>query len=128
VRTPEPIYAQWLAFVTITGTVYEETLEHSITRAMMMGLTPRLTPSVLKVCRELRLLRAGQTIPLPLLVFLCNSVLPILPISSAQKIFRLTTFVFRKSLLGRLGQKVAGRFGGGKAATSWYEGYRNAGS
>jgi hypothetical protein len=124
VRTPESIHERWMIFFEKTSSPYEETLEHTVSRALYMGLRPRLTAAAITACRQHHAVRANQTIPLPVLKFLCNRLLPALPLAWAQKTFRLSSFLFRKSLVGRLRRRA----GGAKNTRSWYEDYRNAGT
>ena len=71
------ILVQLCVQVGIRGT--EETLEHSVELALAMGLRPRLTDQVLRACKKYKCVRRHGTIPLPLLVLLCNFFLPNFP-------------------------------------------------
>lgn len=125
VRTPEAIHEYWSTFVTKWSNAYEETLENYYMHALSIGLIPRLTRAALRACRDYRSVRIHRTIPLPLLVFLCNFLLPVLPTAWARKIFRLFSFLCRGSLLPRVRSRVVRLFGGTDSRRSWYEEYRH---
>lgn len=120
--TPEVVHNHWCKFVEKTDSAIAETLEHSVTRSLLMGLRPRLTSEMIGACKKYKPIRAGRTIPLPILFLLCNIVLSVVPIGVAEKVFRGVSFLFRKSLLKRI--RTRNIFGGHKPSRSWYEDYR----
>jgi glycosyltransferase involved in cell wall biosynthesis len=89
VRTPESVHAYWIRFRSELRTGLETSLEYSVICALWYGLRPRLTKAVVRACKDARIIRTGRTIPLPILICLCNFLLPLLPIVLARKIFRL---------------------------------------
>ena len=126
VQTPQGVHEYWSNFVSKWGSRYEETLEHSVELALAMGLRPRLTDQVLRACKKFKCVRRHGTIPLPLLVLLCNFFLPNLPIGWAHNIFRFFSFMYRPSLLYRVGRRLSRLPGGPQARNSWYSEYRHA--
>ena len=126
VRTPEAIHEYWSTFETKWRYGYEETLEIAVSRALAIGLRPPLSKAVVQLYRSYRSVRIFRTIPLPILVFLCNFLLPVLPIAWAQNIFRFFSFLFRRSLLHRVRTRVVRLFGGADESRSWYGEYRSA--
>ena len=125
-RTPEVIHEYWSTFVSKWGSGYEETLERAISLALSIGLRPRLTKAVLRACRDYRSVRTLGTIPLSLMVFLCNYIFQVVPIEWARNIFDLFSFLFRASLLSRMRRKIICFFGGkDDRRRSWYSEYRN---
>jgi len=122
-RTSEVIHEYWATLMTKWSAGYEETLEHAVMRALSIGLRPQLTETVLRACRDCKLVRARRTIPLTLLVFLCNYLLPVIPAVLATKVFRLFSFLCRGSLLSRVRRRVARLFGLNDGPIG-YEGYR----
>jgi hypothetical protein len=126
VRTPEAIHEYWSAFETKWRSGYEETIELAVSRALSIGLRPRLSKAVLQACRGYRSVRIFRTIPLPLLVFLCNFLLPVLPIAWAHNVFRFFSFLCRGALLSRMRSRVVRLFGGTDYSRSWYGEYRSA--
>lgn len=125
VRTPEAVHEYWSAFVAEVSSGYEEALEHAVTRALLIGVRPRLTKTVMRACKTYTSVRIHRSIPLPLLFFLCNCLLPLLPMILARNVFRLFSFLCRQSFLERLHKRLRAIFGGTGAAPSWYEDYRN---
>lgn len=123
-QTPEAVHEYWFEFVSATDSGYEETLEHAVTRSLLLGMRPRLTRSVVEACKRHKAVRRRHTIPLPTLIFLCNYLLPILPIGWALKLFRAVSFLCRKSLLARLRQRMANLVVGSGGKRLWYEDYR----
>jgi hypothetical protein len=125
VRTPQAIYEYWSNFAAKWSWGCEETLEHAVTHALSIGLRPRLTKKMLQVCRDYQSIRIHRTIPLSLLVFLFNLLLPVLPIAWAHKTFRIFSFLFRGSLKSRVCTKIAQYFGKTGGPISPYEEYRH---
>jgi glycosyltransferase involved in cell wall biosynthesis len=125
VQVPGPMYQYWSTFVAKHGSPYEETLEHSVTRALLIDLRPRLTKAVQQACRDNKSVRMHRTIPLPILAFLCNVVLPALPRAWALITFRFFSFIFRRFLLERLWKKMIILLGGTTGSRAWYEQFRN---
>lgn len=125
VQTPKAIHEYWSAFVTKWSNGYEEALEHAVVRALSIGLRPQLTNAALRTFRDYRSVRIHRTIPLPLLAFLCNSLLPFLPIRRALKIFGLVSFFCRRNLLCRVHGRVVRSFGRINSRRPWYEEYRH---
>jgi len=124
--TPEPLHEYWALFVSRLNSDHEEALEHAVTRALSVGVRPRVTRAAERMCEDFECLRKGRTIPLPLLRFLCNVLMPVLPVGLAQKVFRVCSFLSRRSLRERVGRRVRGLFGRGAVGRSWYEDYRHA--
>lgn len=123
VRTPEAIHEYWAELMSKWSAGYEETLEHAVTRALSVGLRPRLTQAAREACVKYRSVRHHRTIPLPLLVFLCNVLFPALPTPWVNKIFRLLSFLYRGSVFSRARRRIVRLFGG-TDGTSGYEAYR----
>jgi hypothetical protein len=88
-RTPENLHEYWTRFRSKLRTGPETSLEYSVMYAFSLGLRPRLTRAVVRACKEARIIRMHRTIPLPIVVPLCNFLLPLLPIPWARTIFRL---------------------------------------
>lgn len=125
VRTAEPIHEYWARFVARISEGYEESCEVAVSKAVSMGLRPKLTSHALQAFHEHRSLRARRSIPLPLLVFLCNGLLQRLPLPLAGRIFRLVAFPYRPRLASRLRRKLA-HFGfAGVRPTEMYQEYRS---
>ena len=110
-RTPTAIHEYWSLFVPQCGMGYENALEIAVTRALSLGLRPRLTKSVRQACRDHRALRSFRTIPIPALTLLLYVVLPLLPAAWSSKIFRVCVFAFRGSFFLRLRKKIARSIG-----------------
>jgi glycosyltransferase involved in cell wall biosynthesis len=89
VRTPESVHAYWIRFRSELRTGLETSLEYSVVCAFWSGVRPRLTKAVVRACKDAKIIRIGRTIPLPILICLCNFLLPLFPIVLARKIFRL---------------------------------------
>jgi hypothetical protein len=123
VRTPEFSHEYWAAFLPKWSSGYEETLEHALERAFTLGLRPQFTDELRRICKRYNAVRVHRTIPLPLLVFLCNYVIPALSIALAGKIFRLISFLCRDCLGARVRKRVI-RLLGGKEGFGAYEEYR----
>jgi hypothetical protein len=94
VRTPESVYAYWIRFQSRLRSGLETSLEYSVVCAFSIGMRRRLTRAVVKACKDARIIRLGRAIPLPILIFLCNFLLPLLPIGLARKTFRLSGILF----------------------------------
>lgn len=124
VRTAEPIHEYWAGFVTRISEGYEESCEVAVSKAVSMGLRPKLTSRALQAFRAHRSPRAGRSIPLPLLVFLCNGLLQRLPLPLAGRIFRLVAFLYRPRLARRLRTKLARLGLVGARPTEMYQEYR----
>jgi hypothetical protein len=122
--TPETINEYWATFIAKIGSGYEETLELAISRALSIGVRPRLTRSVQQACKHYKSIRIHRTIPLPLIIFLCNFLLQIIPISWAHNIFRLFSFLCRPSLLSRVRSKLPPLLGGTERPCGMYAEYR----
>jgi hypothetical protein len=86
---------------------YENALETAATRALSLGLRPRMTPGLSKSFRAHAGLRRTRTIPLPLLSTLLEIVLPRLSVDLACKVFRASVFLFRGTLAKRTSHKLA---------------------
>lgn len=125
VRTPAVIHEYWAGFLTKLGSGYELALENSITQALSMGLQPRLTKEVRRACKKAVTLRRGSAIPLPLLILLCNWLLPCLPIVWAGKCFRAVAFSFRGHLLRRVFRKAGSLFRSAEKPKLPYQEYRH---
>lgn len=125
-RTPEAIHEYWATFMSKITFGYEETLEIAVSLALARGLQPRLTSGVRQACCQFRSVRTHGTIPLPLLIFLCNFLLPMLPISSAHNLFRFLSFLCRPSLITRLRSKLPPLLGGTEPVRPMYGEYRKA--
>jgi hypothetical protein len=124
VRTPAAIHEYWSLFVPRWTMGYENTLETAVTRALALGLQPRLTAAVRQACRDHRALRSNRTIPAPALAFLFNVVLPLLPVAWSGKVFRACVFLCRGSLFSRTRKKIAQLTGLRDRPTSPYQEYR----
>lgn len=110
VQTPYTFYDYWW---TVRGTWsfgYEATLEMAVADALYLSLRPRLTPRVIQACKNVRLLRRSRAIPWPILLLLCNFLLPLLPPTLARRIFSGLASLFRRSLLARARGKVGARY------------------
>ncbi len=110
VRTPTVVHEYWSNFQIKWSWAYEETLENAVMHALSAGLHPRLTKTVRQGCRNFRSVRSHRTIPLPLLVLLCNFLLPFLPSAWAGKVFRLCAFLFRGFLFSRVRKRLVRLF------------------
>jgi hypothetical protein len=123
-RTPAEIHELWPQMLEVRGSHYSETLETALMRALKIGLKPRITRNLMQACANWKAIRAARTVPVPVLMFYCNVLLPLLPTRWAGKLFRLVVYSFQGSLFSRLRQKIARVFGGGKAPTKGYDEYR----
>jgi hypothetical protein len=124
VQTSPVIHEHWSQFLSNWASGYEASLEVAVMRAFQVGLRPRLNASVRKACRDCRSVRRRRSIPLPMVVLLCNVFLPALPLKWADKVFRFFAFLCRGSLFSRLGNRLARILGRAKAPPSPYEEYR----
>jgi hypothetical protein len=109
VRTPPAIYEYWCDFLG-TEEPSRSVLEDRIFCAFSVGLRPKITPKMKLVCKNAERIRGSRTIPLPLLSFLCNYCLPLLPLSLARGVFRTVKFFFIGGLAGRMRNKLARLF------------------
>lgn len=125
-RTPVAIHEYWSTFMAKITFGDEETLEIAVSLALSRGLRPRLTSGMMQACRNFKSVRAHGTIPLPLLILLCNFLLQMLPISLAHNIFRLFSFLCRPSLIARLRSRLPPQFGGTEPKRLMYGEYRKA--
>ena len=107
VRTPTTIHEYWARFVPQWSWGYEQTLEHAVHNAYSLHLKPQLSPKMLEACRQAKGIRAGRTVPLPLLVLLCNHLLARLPAPLDRQVFRLAASACRGSLLSRVFRRIA---------------------
>jgi hypothetical protein len=123
-RTPKAIHEYWFQFQDQWAPGYEQTLENAVQNAYVAGLKPRLNAAMLLACRKAAALRAHRSVPLPLLVCLCNYLLPLLPATLAGRIFRGCAFFFRGALLSRIARRMRRLFAGSPPAGSPYEEYR----
>lgn len=123
-RTPDEICWYWSEFLSTWSAGYESILEDSVLYALSNGLRPKVTPTLKDACQRSTLVRNARTIPLPLLAFLCNTLLPLLPISWGRTIFRVTAFLFRRDLLSRLRKQAARLLCGRKDMRAPHEQYR----
>jgi hypothetical protein len=108
-RTPPAIYERWCEFMG-SREQSRSILEDRIFRAFSLGLRPKITPGMKSACKNARRVRAGGTIPLPLLSLLCNYFLPLLPLSPARIIFRAVKFFFLGGLPSRARNKLVRQF------------------
>jgi hypothetical protein len=106
-RTPAAIHETWSLLVPQWSMGYENTLESAATRALSLGLRPRLTIAVRQACRDHQALRSGRTVPVPALALLLNVALPLLPDTWSSAAFRASVFLCRGSLLSRTWKKIA---------------------
>ena len=104
-RTPPAIYEYWCEFMG-SREPSRNILEDRIFCAFSFGLRPKITLKLKLACKNARRIRAGGTIPLPLLLLLCNYLLPLLPLSLARIIFRTVKFFFLGGLPGRARNKI----------------------
>jgi hypothetical protein len=109
VRTPPEIYEYWCEFMG-SRELSRSILEDRIFLAFSLGLRPKITMKMKLACKNAGRIRAGGTIPLPLLSLLCNYFLPLLPLSLACIIFRIVKFFFLGSLPSRALNKLARLF------------------
>jgi len=122
-RTPDAINEYWTVFSARISSNFEETLEHALTRALLMGLKPRLNKAMRLSCKQHESLRARKTIPFPLLVLLCNCLFPVLPATLNSHLFRFVSFISRASVLRRLRKRTMRLLGKGEPSTG-YDTYR----
>jgi hypothetical protein len=108
-RTAPAIYEYWSQFMG-SRELSRSILEDRIFCAFSFGLRPRITPKMKSACKNARGVRAGGTIPLPLLSLLCNHLLPLLPLSLARIIFRIAKFFFLGGLPSRARNKLVRLF------------------
>ena len=101
-RTPAASYRYWCEFRQTWTATNQSLLEDYILRALSCGLRPKITKAMETACTEARQVRAGRAIPLPVLVSLCNHVLPHLPNLFGRSILRIAEFLFRQGRLRRL--------------------------
>ena len=101
-RTPPEIYRHWCEFRQTWTANNQSVLEEYILRALSLGLRPTVTTTMQMACKQAGQVRAGRALPLPILVALCNHVLPNLPIFLGRSIFRTAEFLFRKDRMRRL--------------------------
>jgi hypothetical protein len=106
VRTPVAIHEYWSRFVPQWSWGFEQTLEYAVQNAYASHLKPQLSPKMLDACRRAGSLRAGQTIPLPLLILLCNHLLAWFPARLSGRIFRLAAAGCGGSLRSRLFRRI----------------------
>ena len=106
-RTPAAIHENWSLLVPQWTMGYENTLEIAATRALSLGLRPRLTAAVRQACRDHQALRSGRTVPVRALALLLNVVLPLLSDTWSSAAFRASVFLCRGSLLSRTRKKIA---------------------
>jgi len=124
IRTPDAAHEYWSTFVEQWGSRYEESLETAMDLVLSFGIRPRLSAAVLRACRDHRLLRQHRTIPLPLLSFLCDVLFPLLPLAACRRIFRLSSFLCRASLLNRVWNKITRLVRRTGRLRPWYDEYR----
>lgn len=91
VATPEKIYKYWIRFQDKIGEDSGAILEQSICYALHKGLRPRFTRALLRACKDARKVRFGKSLPWPILFFMCNLLLPLMPLKKAEKVFREIT-------------------------------------
>jgi glycosyltransferase involved in cell wall biosynthesis len=123
-QTPTVIHEYWTKFMTTIEDGLEETLEHAVTRALLLGLKPRLTVKAKKSFSAFSAVRKKNTIPLPLLTWLCNNIIPIIPIKYGQFVFRLLSYVYRPKLISRLRTRLPAFMGGIERPREMYSEYR----
>jgi hypothetical protein len=124
VRTPAAIHETWSLLVPQWSMGYENTLESAVTRALSLGLRPRVSVAVGQACRDHQTLRDGRTVPVPVLVLLLNVVLPLLPDTWSNAAFRAFVFLCRRSLLSRTWKKIAYLIGLRDGPTTPYREYQ----
>jgi glycosyltransferase involved in cell wall biosynthesis len=131
VREPvEPVpteceaYRHWAHFVDHTDTPYSESLEHAMVRAMLLGLRPRLSPTLRDACRRASHFRDGHGIPAAVMQLVLNRVLPLLPQPVATATFRALAFCCRSAVLTQVRNRLAALWRGRRAGT-WYDDYRD---
>ncbi len=124
VRTPEVVHEYWSTFVAETSSGYEETLEASFVQALTMNLRPRWNAALQKISKDYRSVRIHRTVPMPLLVLLCNYLSSVLPIVWERHIFQVFSFLCRASLLPRVLKRVSCLFGRTKRQQG-YAAYRH---
>ena len=107
-RTPAAIHETWSLLVPQWSMGYENTLESAATRAISLGLRPRLTVAVRQACRDHQALRRGRTVPVPALALLLNVAHCLFcPTPGRARPFRASVFLCRGSLLSRTWKKIA---------------------
>jgi hypothetical protein len=124
VPTPPDLYEYWARTAEYRRSRYSDALETALLRALRMGLTPRVTPDLWRTCANARGVRVQGTIPLPLLAFLCNGVLPFVPTRLAQNTFRFVAFLCREALLQRVRSRFARMLRRSGDRRTGYEDYR----
>ena len=106
--TPRAIHEHWQKVMPLAWNVsVEEALENAVSRALYLGLKPRVDDAVRQACRSARRIRSGRSIPLPLLTVLLNYVFRLVPNSVSIKLFRVVTFLFQGCLLTRLRNRLS---------------------
>ena len=123
-RTPTEVHEYWSNFLEEWNWGYEETLENALAQAISLGLYPRISKSFRKTCREFGVLRSRCTIPVPFLAIICNWILPLCPSLLAYKVFHITAFIFRRSLVPRVVNLIVRPFHKNRRRGSAYEEYR----
>lgn len=128
IETPKAIHEYWSRFLVQWSWGYEESLESGLLEAYAHGLKPVLSSKVQIAARKATVLRKGCSIPLPLLVFVCNHVFIWLPPATSRLLLAAIFSVFRGSLVTRAHNLVMRWLGFVKPARGAYEEYRQASS
>jgi hypothetical protein len=124
VRTQDPIHEYWSTFIAKVSSGYEEAFETGFMRALSLNLRPSVNTSLQRICKDYRSIRIHRTVPMPLLVLLCNRFSSLLPIVWERYIFQLFSFLCRASLLPRVLKRVPQLFGRTECPQG-YEAYRH---
>jgi hypothetical protein len=106
IRTPDAIHEYWSEFVRKWPRGPKEWLEDAFIEAFSLGVRPHLSRRLLNTCKQARVVRRRGTIPIPVLVLLCNILLPRLPIGRAAVLFRACASLFREHLMRRMKRKI----------------------
>lgn len=125
IRTPENIHEYWANFVAKHNYGYEETFEHSVTRALLNGLKPYLTESLKQTFNNFSIVRANRSIPVFILRLYFDVLTHIFPNAWSTVIFRILSFFCRGNLAKRLYEKADNLIRRKGELPSWYGEYRN---
>lgn len=124
--TPASVYEHWSRFLPRWTWSYEHTLENGLLHAYAHGLKPRLDRQILQSCGRAEDLRKGRTIPLPVLIALCNYLMVLLPAPAGRRLYRLFFSLCLGSLVGRCRRRLTQILGLADKPRGAYEEYRAA--
>lgn len=124
VRTPPAVHTLWSAISLEWAGNYGRVLETATTRALALGLRPRVTPALREASRSYHAVRRGQGVSIRVLTLLLNVALPLLPDRSASRLFRVCIFFFRGSLVSRVWKKISSAIAGKENRAEPFQEYR----